>query len=124
MCIRNVLHLSACILGGLVLLGAGGLQAKDLQAEEQGFIQTYSGKSRQFVAQALGEPLKKELAVKPHNADLVIQDKAGAIVNHSEQIEMWVYQGKIQYAPNKFFNMAELTFANDKCVNITFANKK
>lgn len=98
--------------------------ATDLQVEEQAFIQTYSGKSRQFVSQALGEPLKKEQAIKPHNADQVIQDKAGHIGSHGDRIEMWYYSGKIQYAPNKFFNTAELTFANDHCVNITFANRK
>lgn len=100
------------------------LAAKELRVEEQQFIQSYSGKTRQFVAQALGEPHRKEHPIKPNNTDQVIQDKVGQVGNNSEQIEMWYYQGKIQYAPNKFFNTAELTFANDKCVNITFANKK
>lgn len=115
---------SALGLAVLLLLAPLSSMAKDLQTEEQPFIQAYSGKSRQFVAQALGEPLKKEQAIKPHNANEVIQDKAGVVGNQNEPIEMWYYKGKIQYAPNKFFNMAELTFANDKCVNITFANKK
>lgn len=98
--------------------------ASDLQVEEQSFIQSYSGKTRQFIVKALGEPVKKEQAIKPHNADQVIQEKAGQINSNGDQIEMWYYTGKIQYAPNKFFNTAELTFANDRCVNITFANRK
>ncbi|SDK13454.1 hypothetical protein SAMN05192566_0260 [Methylophilus rhizosphaerae] len=100
------------------------LPAKDLQTKEQPFLQAYSGKSRQFVEEQLGKPVKKETAVKPHNADQILQAQQQAIPGAGEQIEMWYYRGKIQYAPNKFFNTAELTFANDKCVNITFANKK
>jgi hypothetical protein len=100
------------------------LSAKDLQTEEQLFLQAYSGQSRQFVEEQLGKPVKKEMAVKPHNADQILQQQQQAAPGASEQIEMWYYRGKIQYAPNKFFNTTELTFANDKCVNITFANKK
>ncbi|MBF4989265.1 hypothetical protein [Methylophilus sp. 14] len=100
------------------------LSAKDLQTEEQPFLQAYSGQSRQFVEEQLGKPIKKEVAVKPHNADQILQQQQQAAPGAGEQIEMWYYRGKIQYAPNKFFNTAELTFANDKCVNITFANKK
>lgn len=100
------------------------LSAKDLLTEEQPFLQTYSGQSRQFVEEQLGKPVKKEMALKPHNADQILQQQQQAAPGAGEQIEMWYYRGKIQYAPNKFFNTAELTFANDKCVNITFANKK
>jgi len=100
------------------------LSAKDLQTEEQPFLQAYSGQSRQFVEEQLGKPIKKEVAVKPHNADQILQQQQQSAPGAGEQIEMWYYRGKIQYAPNKFFNTAELTFANDKCVNITFANKK
>jgi hypothetical protein len=100
------------------------LSAKDLQTEERSFITSYSGKSRQYVEEQLGKPVKKEAAIKPQSADQILQEKGQAISGEGENIEMWYYQGKIQYAPNKFFNTAELTFANDKCVNITFANKK
>lgn len=99
-------------------------QAKDLVAEERAFLSAYSGKSRQFVEAQLGKPLQKDIAIKPHNADQVLEGKSPQGTEGGEQIEMWVYRGKIQYAPNKFFNTAELTFASDKCVNITFANKK
>lgn len=100
------------------------LSAKDLQTEERPFLDAYSGKSRQYVEENLGKPVKKEVAVKPHNADQILQEKGQAIAGEGDSVEMWYYRGKIQYAPNKFFNTAELTFANDKCVNITFANKK
>jgi len=100
------------------------LSAKDLLTEERPFLDAYSGKSRQYVEENLGKPIKKEVAIKPHNADQILRDKGQSVSGDGENVEMWYYRGKIQYAPNKFFNTAELTFANDKCVNITFANKK
>lgn len=100
------------------------LPAAELLTEEQPFIQTYSGKTRQFVEAQLGKPVRKEQAVKPHNADQILQSKQQQTAGVGEQIEMWYYRGKIQYASHKYFNTAELTFANDKCVNITFANQK
>lgn len=100
------------------------VSAKDLQTEERPFLDAYSGKSRQYVEENLGLPVKKEVAVKPHNADQILREKGQALAGEGDSVEMWYYRGKIQYAPNKFFNTAELTFANDKCVNITFANKK
>jgi hypothetical protein len=110
--------------GLIVLLFPFSLAAKDLNTQEQPFLQAYSGKSRQYVEEQLGKPVKKEVAVKPHNADQILQEKGQATAGEGDNVEMWYYQGKIQYAPNKYFNTAELTFANDKCVNITFANKK
>jgi hypothetical protein len=100
------------------------LPARDLNTGERPFLDAYSGKSRQYVEENLGKPVKKETAVKPHNADQILQDKAQLPGDKADSVEMWYYRGKIQYAPNKYFNTAELTFANDKCVNITFANKK
>lgn len=100
------------------------VSAKDLKTEERPFLDAYSGRSRQYVEENLGKPVKKETAIKPHNADQILQEKGQALAGDGENVEMWYYRGKIQYAPNKYFNTAELTFANDKCVNITFANKK
>ncbi len=98
--------------------------AKELKTNERPFLDAYSGKSRQYVEENLGKPVKKETAIKPHNAEQILQEKGQMISGPGDKVEMWYYRGKIQYAPNKFFNTAELTFANDKCVNITFANKK
>jgi hypothetical protein len=100
------------------------VSARDLKTEERPFLDAYSGRSRQYVEENLGKPIKKEIAVKPHNADQILKEKGQMISGQGDNVEMWYYRGKIQYAPNKFFNTAELTFADDKCVNITFANKK
>lgn len=91
---------------------------------EQEFLSKFSGKSRQEVTDVLGKPIKKDIATKPRNTDEVLKDKNLGDTSAKEVIEMWYYKVKINYAPKKFFNTSELTFVNDKCVNITFANKK
>lgn len=91
---------------------------------EQEFLSAFSGKSRQMVTETLGKPFKKELAVKPQNTDQVLKDKNIGETTQKEIIEMWYYKVNVSYGPNKFFNSSELTFVNDKCVNITFSNKK
>lgn len=97
---------------------------KVIQEEEHVFLKKYSGQSKQFVTENLGKPVKTEISVKPYNAENVLQEKQVQIDGNKEFIEMWYYDAKIQYAPNKFFSRAELTFADGKCVNITFANIK
>lgn len=101
-------------------------QALTIEDNEHAFLKKYSGKSKQFVSQALGKPNKVDIAVKPGNADEILskQQVETSASDKKEVIEMWYYDAKISYAPNKNFNSAELTFVNDKCVNITLANKK
>jgi len=92
--------------------------------KEQEFLNQFSGKSTKVVIEALGKPYKKDYSIKPSNVDQVLSDKDVQISSKNDHIEMWYYKLQVNYAPNKFFNTAELTFTNDKCVNITFANKK
>lgn len=98
--------------------------AAQQEFSEQEFLDKFSGKPQKTVLEALGKPFKKDTSVRPGNVDQVLQDKNLNLANNNEKVEMWYYKSKVRYAPNKFFNIAELTFANDKCVNITFANKK
>lgn len=102
------------------------VSAKMIEADEYAFIKQYSGKSKTFIAKALGKPKKKERAVKPQNADAMLakNDVAPTGTKKKDMVEMWYYDAKIKYASKRYFNHAELTFVNDKCVNITFANKK
>lgn len=105
-----------------VALNANALTIQDT---EHAFLKKYSGQSKDFITQNLGKPNKVEIAVKPQNAEDVLKEQQVEL-SHSdkkEMIEMWYYDTKIQYAPNKSFSQAELTFVNNKCVNITLANK-
>lgn len=119
-------HLAKHLFTALFLLAnmMAVAQATQTEFSEQEFLEKFSGKPQKTVLEILGKPFKKELSVKPSNANQVLQDKNVDLSASNEKIEMWYYKGKIRYAPNKFFNMAELTFNNDRCVNITFANKK
>jgi hypothetical protein len=99
--------------------------ALTIQDNEHAFLKKYSGQSKEFVTQNLGKPNKVDIAVKPSNVDEVLKEhQVDTAQAKKEIIEMWYYDAKISYAENKFFNQAELTFVNNKCVNITLANKK
>lgn len=99
--------------------------ALTIQDNEHAFLKKYSGQSKEFVTQNLGKPNKVDMAVKPNNVDDVLKEhQVDTSQAKKEMIEMWYYDAKISYAENKFFNQAELTFVNNKCVNITLANKK
>ena len=39
-------------------------------------------------------------------------------------VEMWYYNGRVNYAPNKTYKFTELTFVNGRCMNIAFFNNK
>lgn len=115
--IKSILILAALYMPDL-------LASESNSYSEQEFLKKFSGKSRQEVTDTLGKPYKKDMAVKPKNTDEVLKDKNVGDTTPKEVIEMWYYKVHISYAPKKFFNTSELTFVNDKCVNITFANKK
>lgn len=100
-------------------------QALIIKDNEHAFLKKYSGQSKEFVTKNLGKPNKVDIAVKPNNADAVLKEhQIESSPAKKEMIEMWYYDAKINYAENKFFNQAELTFVNNKCVNIALANKK
>jgi len=99
--------------------------ALTIEDNEYAFLKKYSGQSKEFVTKNLGKPNKVDIAVKPHNADEVLKEhKVETSQAKKEMIEMWYYAAKINYASNKYFNQVELTFVNNKCVNITLTNKK
>lgn len=91
---------------------------------EQEFLRAFGNKTRDAVAKELGQPLKKEQAVKPSNASNVIgqpTEKEGK----PDQVEMWYYKELVKYDPKRApYKTIELTFVNDKCVNIAFFNNR
>lgn len=96
-----------------------------IEDTEQAFLNKYSGQSKEYVTKNLGKPQKVDISVKPNNADQVLkQHDVDPSQSKKDMIEMWYYDTKINYAKDKYFNQAELTFVNNKCVNITLAIKK
>ena len=89
---------------------------------ESEFLNRFSGKSRKVVLERLGIPVKKEQAVKPSNAAGVI---GGALdTSKPVNVEMWYYNNLVNYEPKKKYKSTELTFVNDRCMNIAFFNNK
>jgi hypothetical protein len=87
---------------------------------EQEFIQAFDGRSRSEVQKILGKPNKKETAVRPMGADQYTE-KAGNTSLKKDAIEMWYYSKIVRFNSKKIYKTIELTFANDKCINFSFA---
>lgn len=97
-------------------------KSKKSSYTEMEFLNSFSGKSRKVVSERLGAPVKKEQSVKPSNAAGVI----GKTTDTSKpvNVEMWYYNNIVQYEPKKTYKITELTFVNDRCMNIAFFNNK
>jgi hypothetical protein len=96
---------------------------KDKSYTEQEFLASFSGKSRSVVMDKLGTPARKEQSVKPTNASAMMAGK-GQESSKPVNVEMWYYNGVVNYAPKKAYKFTELTFVNDRCMNIAFFNNK
>ena len=118
--ILNKKALVSSILFSLLSLGA---QAAGKTYTEDDFLRAFSGKSSKSIVDALGEPNKKEVSVKPSNANAMIAGR-GKESSKPVNVEMWYYNGRVNYAPNKAYKFTELTFVNGRCMNIAFFNNK
>ena len=100
-----------------------GTTAKAKTYDEGTFIKMLGNQSMKQVTEMLGNPDKKQISVKPANAEGMIGrplDKGQKPVS----VEMWYYSNVVRYAPNKTYNSTELTFVNGRCSNVTFFNNK
>lgn len=92
---------------------------------EDEFLSAFSGKTKKVVAAKLGEPVKKEMSVKPTGASTMMQ-KAGAEEKNSKpvKVEMWYYKNLVKYDPKRTYKETEITFVNDVAMNIAFFNNR
>lgn len=90
---------------------------------ENQFLDSFSGKTKKAVNEKLGAPFKKDYSVKPTGASTMLA-KAGASEKNSKpvKVEMWYYKNIVSYAPKKTYKETEITFVNDKAMNIAFFN--
>jgi hypothetical protein len=97
-----------------------GSTSKEKAYTEVEFLRSFTGKSRKAVMEKLGKPSKKAQSVKPTNAAGVV----GQSMDDSKpvNVEMWYYSNLVSYEPKKRYKMTELTFVNDRCMNIAFFN--
>jgi hypothetical protein len=101
--------------------------SKSANYNEDQFLNAFSGKSRKVILEKLGAPSKKEQSVKPSNAMNIIGPKIGASDADTQKpvnVEMWYYRDLVHYDAKKKYKVTELTFVNDRCMNIAFFNNQ
>ena len=92
---------------------------------ENEFLNNFSGKTKTVVTSKLGEPAKKELSVKPSNASAMVGGRDVEDANSKKvKIEMWYYKNIVKYDPKHTYKETEITFVNDRVLNIAFFNNK
>lgn len=90
---------------------------------EDEFLSNFSGKSKKVVVEKLGTPARKELSVKPSNAENAIGQKEDS-KSKRVNIEMWYYKNLVKYDAKKTYKETEVTIVNDRVMNIAFFNNK
>ncbi len=97
---------------------------KKTYTEDQ-FLNAFSGKSKTLVVQKLGAPFKKDASVKPQGASSFLT-RVGADEKGSKRVnvEMWYYKHIVNYDPSHTYKETEITFVNDKVMNIAFFNNR
>lgn len=115
--------MTALVTATLALAATSALAGKTYDENE--FINGFSGKSKKVVLEKLGQPFKKQQSVKPTNANSMI----AGIGNQKEsskpvQVEMWYYKNLVKYDNKNTYKETEVTFVNDKVMNIGFFNNR
>jgi hypothetical protein len=107
------------------LLAASSAFAGGKTYTENEFLDQFSGKTKKVITEKLGEPAKKELSVKPSNADNMLGgNQADDGKSKKVKVEMWYYKNIVKYDPKRTYKETEITFVNDRVMNIAFFNNK
>ena len=91
---------------------------------ENEFLDNFSGKSKKVVMDKLGKPAKKQLSVKPTNAEKVTGKRFDDKKQKPVKVEMWYYKDIVKYDPKHTYKEVEITFVNDRVNNIAFFNNR
>ena len=120
--IRKICHSLATAT--LLVSTVTSVQAATTYTEDE-FLNKFSGKTQKVIAEKLGAPFKKELSVKPTGASTVL-GQAGVEEKGSKRVtvEMWYYKNIVRYDPKHTYKETEITFVNDKVMNIAFFNNR
>jgi hypothetical protein len=119
------LSLVTATLLAVTFSSAHAAPPKNKTYTEDEFLNSFSGKSMKVITDKLGQPFKKELSVKPSGASTMMV-KAGADEKNSKpvKVEMWYYKNIVKYDPKRTYKETEITFVNDKVMNIAFFNNR
>ncbi len=92
--------------------------------DEIEFLDYFGGKSKKVVEAKLGAPAKKQLAVKPSNAGAVTGKNFDDKKSKPVKVEMWYYKNLVKYDGKRTYKETEITFVNDRVMNIGFFNNR
>lgn len=117
-------HISALLAAGALLVATSSAFAGKTYSEDE-FITGFSGKSKKVVVDKLGQPFKKQQSVKPSNANTMIGSMGKQQDNSKPvQVEMWYYKNLVKYDGKNTYKETEVTFVNDRVMNIGFFNNR
>lgn len=102
----------------------GLAHAADQTFTENEFLDNFSGKSKKVVMDKLGKPAKRQLSVKPTNAEKVTGKNFDDKKKKPVKVEMWYYKEIVKYDPKHTYKEVEITFVNDRVNNIAFFNNR
>lgn len=121
--IKMLKILSILLLSFTMLFNASAKEKRVFSEDE--FINVFSGKPKSRVLKYLGEPDKKNIAIKPKGASSVVGSRIKVDQSKREKtkVEMWYYNNIVEYAPEKTYKFVEITLMNDRIVNIGFFNQ-
>ena len=92
---------------------------------EEEFLNLFSHKSRRQVSDALGKPVRVGQSSKPASAGAALAAAGKPMgTDKAASVEMWYYENMVRYDPKRTYKTVELTFVNDRCMNITYFNTK
>ena len=124
--LSNLVTFKRILVGGLVLgiFATTQVFAAGKTYTEDEFISNFSGKSKKVITSKLGKPAKTQLSVKPSNAAAVTGKNLDDKKNKPVKVEMWYYSNVVKYDPKRTYKETELTFVNDRVMNIAFFNNR
>lgn len=106
------------------LFAASSAYAAGKTYTEDEFLNSFSGKTKKVFTAKLGAPVKKQLSVKPTNAGAVIGKNVEDKKSKPVKVEMWYYKNIVRYDPKRTYKETEITFVNDRAMNIAFFNNR
>ena len=122
----NLSILKKMLIGSLVVglfAGSQAFAAGKTYTEDE-FITNFSGKTKKAITAKLGKPTKTALSVKPSNAGQVTGKNVDDKKTKPVKVEMWYYKNVVKYDPKRTYKETELTFVNDRVMNIAFFNNR
>jgi hypothetical protein len=124
--LSNLVTLKKILIGSMLLglFGASQVFASGKTYTENEFIDNFSGKTKKAITAKLGKPAKTALSVKPSNAGQVTGKNVDDKKNKPVKVEMWYYSNVVKYDPKRTYKETELTFVNDRVMNIAFFNNR